>query len=104
MRSIQPVRPEMPAPKMSVICSARCPRAGRVKVAGLVISLPARGGYGLPTAYFLLQGVAMGAERKLRHGRRLFAWVVVAGPVFWLFHPLFVRQVIIPMMEAMRAI
>jgi hypothetical protein len=72
-----------------------------------VISLPARGGYGLPTAYFLLQGCGVLMERSrigrrlgLNHGGRgrLFAWAVVALPAFWLFHPVFVLKVVLPML------
>jgi len=71
----------------------------------LVISLPAGGGYGLPTLYFLIQGAGVLAERYVAaRYRRILAWVVVAGPVFWLFHPLFVKRVIVPMMEAMGAL
>jgi hypothetical protein len=74
-----------------------------------VISLPARGGYGLPTAYFLLQGCGVLAERSLvgrrlglNHGvrGRLFALGVVTLPAFWLFHPPFVMNVILPMLAA----
>lgn len=79
----------------------------------LVISVPARGGYGLPTAYFALQGLGVAAERSslgrklgLRCGLRgwLFMAVVTAGPVYWLFHPPFVLRVIIPFMKAIHAL
>ncbi len=79
----------------------------------LVVSLPAAGGWGLPTGYFVAQGLGVLAERS-RAGRRLglgagaagrlFAAVVVAGPVFWLFHPPFVSRVVLPMMRALRAL
>ena len=74
----------------------------------LVISVPARGGYGLPTLYFLLQGCGVLFERSgtgrrlgLRRGWRgwIFTMVVTAGPAFWLFHPAFVRHIIVPMMK-----
>jgi alginate O-acetyltransferase complex protein AlgI len=78
-----------------------------------VISVPARGGYGLPTAYFLFQGVGVLLERS-RIGRLFslqggfsgwaFAAVITAGPAFWLFHPPFVLRVALPLMHAMRAI
>lgn len=79
----------------------------------LVISVPARGGYGLPTAYFVLQGLGVTIERS-RFGRRLglrqgisgalFMALFTAGPVFWLFHPPFVLHVIIPFMKAIHAL
>jgi len=79
----------------------------------LVISLPARGGYGMPTAYFILQGLGVVLERS-RWGRKfglqtgLTAWIflliVAAAPAFWLFHPLFVRRVILPFMQAIHAL
>ena len=71
----------------------------------LVISLPARGGYGLPTVYFLIQGVGLLVERKLRESYRpAFTWIVVVGPVYWLFHPPFIERVVLPMMRAVGAI
>jgi hypothetical protein len=79
----------------------------------LVISFPARGGYGLPTAYFTLQGFGVTLERShlgdklgLQNGIRgwLFMFFVTASPAFWLFHPPFVLLVIIPFMHAIRAI
>jgi hypothetical protein len=79
----------------------------------LVISLPAGGGYGLPTAYFLLQGLGLLGERargarRLGLGRgwrgRLVTLTVAAGPAFWLFPPVFVRQIILPMLGAIGAL
>ena len=78
----------------------------------LVISLPAHGGYGLPTAYFLIQGCGLVLERSPLGRRiglgqglrgRLFALAVTAGPAFWLFHPPFIRNVILPMFKAIGA-
>ena len=71
----------------------------------LVISLPARGGYGLPTAYFLLQGTGILTERALPQIRgQIFTIVITAVPAFWLFHPPFVRNVILPFMKAIGAL
>jgi len=79
----------------------------------LVISMPARGGYGLPTAYFVLQAFGVGVERSragkqlgLRKGVRgwLFMAIFTAGPAFWLFHPPFVLHVILPFMKAVHAL
>jgi predicted DCC family thiol-disulfide oxidoreductase YuxK len=79
----------------------------------LVISVPAHGGYGLPTGYFALQGLGVAGERT-RLGRRvglgrgwrgrLFTVVVAAAPAFWLFPPTFVRTVILPMLAFIGAI
>ena len=77
-----------------------------------IISLPARGGYGLPTAYFLIQGVGVIFERTtiakrigLGYGWRgwLFTAICTIGPAFWLFHPIFIRNVILPMLQAIGA-
>jgi predicted DCC family thiol-disulfide oxidoreductase YuxK len=77
-----------------------------------IISLPARGGYGLPTAYFLIQGLGIVFERTtfakhlgFGHGWRgwLFTAACTIGPAFWLFHPFFVHNVILPMLQAIGA-
>jgi hypothetical protein len=34
---------------------------------------------------------------------RLFALLIVAGPAFWLFPPVFVRRVILPLLHAIGA-
>jgi predicted DCC family thiol-disulfide oxidoreductase YuxK len=75
----------------------------------LVISLPAGGGYGLPTGYFIVQGLGIAGERS-RQGRRLglgrgwrgrlFTVLVAAGPAYWLFPPVFVHHVVLPMLAA----
>jgi hypothetical protein len=74
----------------------------------LVISVPARGGYGLPTGYFAFQGLAVLFERSsigkrlgLNAGRRgwLFAFLCAALPVPLLFHAIFVRRVILPFLS-----
>ena len=79
----------------------------------LVISSPARAGYGLPTAYFVIQGLGVAAERSAMGRRlglqsglraRIFMIAVTAGPAFWLFHPPFVQRVIIPFMQAIHAL
>ena len=76
----------------------------------LVISLPSGGGHGWPTLYFVMQGVAVLVE-KSRVGRRfglgrgargrLFGWLVVVPGAYWLFHPPFVREVILPTLSAL---
>jgi uncharacterized protein YqjF (DUF2071 family) len=78
----------------------------------LVISVPAGGGYGLPTAYFAVQGGALLLERS-NLGRgwglgrgiagRAFAAACVVAPLPWLFHPTFVRNVVLPLLAAMGA-
>ena len=78
----------------------------------LVISIPARGGFGLPTLYFATQAAGLLFERsrfgrKCGLGRELRGFIctiaVTAGPVYWLFHPIFIRNVILPMLHAIGA-
>jgi hypothetical protein len=91
-------------------------RAGAVVflVSGLihetVVSLPARGGWGGPTLYFLLQGAgvvieksAIGVRAGLGHGIRGWCWtlLVAAAPLPLLFHAPFVREVIVPFYRAL---
>jgi alginate O-acetyltransferase complex protein AlgI len=99
------------------------PMAGRVGVLGatflafgvsgliheLVISLPAGAGYGLPTAYFVFQALAITVQRQSAALRGtvsgwLFTLLVVAGPAYWLFHPPFVRAVVVPFLQAIGAL
>jgi alginate O-acetyltransferase complex protein AlgI len=74
----------------------------------VVISLAAGGGWGRPTLYFLIQGIAQLVERS-RMGRaiglarglvgRLYSATVVLAPVGLLFHPPFIVRVVLPMIE-----
>lgn len=71
----------------------------------LVTSLPAGGGWGGPTVFFLLQAVGLFTERSAL-GQRLglargfrgwaFAMLVLVGPLVLLFHPPFVRTIVVP--------
>jgi hypothetical protein len=75
-----------------------------------VISVPARAGYGLPTAYFLLQGIGQSIERSqfgnaigLVRGwaGRCFVMLIAGLPAVVLFPPVFIERVILPMLEAL---
>jgi len=74
----------------------------------LVISLPASGGYGLPTGYFVLQGLGVLAERAMpvtgRIAGRVFALAMVVAPIGLLFPPVFIERVIVPFMRAIGAL
>jgi len=79
----------------------------------LVISVPARGGYGGPTVFFAIQGAGMLLERS-RVGRQLglgagwpgrcFAIVTLVAPAGLLFHRPFVVGIIVPFMQVLGAI
>jgi alginate O-acetyltransferase complex protein AlgI len=59
----------------------------------LLLSVPARGGWGLPTLYFLLHGVLTALEGRRRPGRLWTAFWVLA-PLPLLFHPWFLRAIV----------
>jgi alginate O-acetyltransferase complex protein AlgI len=75
----------------------------------LMISLPARAGYGLPTLYFMIQFLAVMAERlpKIRAlgpaAHWLITCIVVIGPLRLLFHDAFVKNVFVPFLVAIGA-
>ncbi|MBX9789380.1 MAG: membrane bound O-acyl transferase family-domain-containing protein [Pirellulales bacterium] len=76
----------------------------------VVISLPAGGGYGLPTLYFLVQATAILVERS-RWGRaagldrglrgRLFCLAMLLTPCRLLFHVPFLENVVNPFLRAL---
>lgn len=79
----------------------------------LVISIPARGGYGGPSLFFAVQGAALWVERSalgrkegLGRGRtgRLFTVLVLLLPLPLLFHPPFVLGIMVPFLKTLEAI
>ncbi len=78
----------------------------------LVISVPAEGGYGLPTIYFAMQGLGVWLERS-RPGRQAglgkgrlgwsFTLASTVAPVGLLFHDPFLIRTVLPMLDALGA-
>lgn len=73
----------------------------------LVVSVPAQGGYGLPTLYFLLQAFGIVMEKKFPVKHSVAGWLrthlFTAAPAFFLFHPPFVERVMIPFFNRLGA-
>jgi alginate O-acetyltransferase complex protein AlgI len=64
----------------------------------LVISVPAGGGYGLPTLYFTLHGAGVMLEKRgALSGSRWLTAAAVVGPLPVLFHPSFMTRVVAPL-------
>ncbi len=76
-----------------------------------VISIPAGGWYGGPTAFFVIQGAGVLLEFRLRKAHRLDGWkgrayaaMFLVLPVWMLFHPPFVLHIVLPFMRATGAL
>ncbi len=74
----------------------------------LAITIPARGGWGGPTAYFLIQGFALLVQRSSlarrtaldrSFGGRIFTAIVAIAPLPLLFPSVFIERVILPFMQ-----
>jgi len=63
----------------------------------LLLSVPVGAGYGLPTGYFLLHGLLVLAERRWAIQGRAWALFWVLAPAPMLFHPWFVKAIILPL-------
>ena len=73
----------------------------------MILSIPARGGYGMPTLYFLLQGFGVWCDRRWLLGtvwRRPWGALVLLAPLGLLFHRPFIERVVIPQLEVIRAL
>ncbi|MEO6011691.1 MAG: MBOAT family protein [Vicinamibacteraceae bacterium] len=104
----RPLRPRLglaPAIIAGFVCSGL--------VHDLVISVPAGGGYGGPTGFFTVQGLALLGERSaagrrvgLGHGvrGRIFTIAMLVVPLPALFHPPFVERIVVPFLSALGAI
>jgi len=76
----------------------------------VVISVPASGGYGGPTLFFMIQALAMLIERS-PSGKKiglgcgwLFTAVTLAGPAWLLFHSPFVTRVVNPFIQSLTSL
>ena len=65
----------------------------------LVISVPARGGWSLPTLYFLIQGGGVLLERRWKLRSRAWVWAVTGLPLPLCFPPAFCERVILPLLS-----
>jgi len=70
----------------------------------LALSFPAGAGWGLPLAYFVLHGVLVRIEQRLRIVSRAWTWLCLIAPAPWLFHEPFRRALILPFYRWLHAI
>lgn len=73
----------------------------------VALTLPAGGGYGRPLLYFILQAVLVLAERRYPCRsplqQRLYTWLCLLLPFPLLLPPAFLREVILPLLQALPA-
>jgi hypothetical protein len=70
----------------------------------LAITVPAGGGYGGPTLFFLVQGAGLLAEKRWPDLRsRGFTLVILLLPARWLFPPVFLQRVVLPFLQFLGA-
>jgi hypothetical protein len=85
--------------RLSIVGATTVGFLGSGLIHELAITVPAGGGYGGPTAYFLIQLVGLLVERS-RFGKpirgRAFTWLCLIGPAYWLFPPAFTTGIVVP--------
>ncbi|HJZ95593.1 MAG TPA: MBOAT family protein [Candidatus Solibacter sp.] len=70
----------------------------------LALSWPAAAGWGLPLAYFALQGTIVAIEERFRIVSRAWTLFWLIAPAPWLFHEPFRRTLIIPFYRALHTL
>jgi hypothetical protein len=77
----------------------------------LAISFPAGAGWGLPSCYFLLQGVLVTLERHLLRPQRwpgalarMWAWSWLLVPLPLLFHTPFRQALVVPLFHRLHQV
>lgn len=100
------------APRRGVLFATMAVFVASAIVHEVVISPSARGGYGLTSLYFLLQGAALLVERS-RLGKtlglgaglrgRMYCLAIIVAPAVICFPPVFIRNVTLPLLNAIGA-
>jgi hypothetical protein len=70
----------------------------------LAISLPARGGWGGPTLYFLIQGAGVVLEKRTGRSGRVWTLLVTALPMPLLFHAPLIVNVVVPLFRFLKEV
>lgn len=69
----------------------------------MAISYPVNAGWGGPLAYFVVQGLAVLGERRMKFRSKILTWLVVLAPLPLLFHAPFRQTLIVPLFELLHA-
>ncbi len=69
----------------------------------MAISYPAGGGWGMPTAYFAIQGLLILAENRWKIRSRFFTWLAILGPLPLVFTSAFRNAFSLPLANALHA-
>jgi len=87
------------AKRLGVACATALGFFASGLIHEMAITVPAGGGYGGPTVYFLIQLAGLLVERSKvckRIRGRGFTWTCLIGPAYWLFPPAFTTGIVVP--------